>query len=504
MSDPTFGLSFQTINDEPRPVVAQDMSVVGLVFTAPDANEEVFPLDRPVPFYSDDSTILQQMGKAGNGYAAIEAINLQLGEYQVAADVIGVRVEEGATVAETIANIIGDPNLKTGMFALLDADSEHGKTPRLILAGPGYNSQAQNRAGRVNVLTQGANLTEAPSVVFSGGGNAANKVLPTATAVLGTGASAGKVVAVNIVTFGANLTAPLTVEFEGGGEADDKALPTASATIDTTTNGIVASLPSLLDGLLAHAVVDGPSSTASAAKAWRASISSKRIIPVDPAYKVLDDTGEVVVVPKSPYVVGIAVRRDHEFGGRPFHSWANQAVRGIVGTARPIGFSILDGANEGQDLLANNIGITVRGERSDGAIADGGYVFIGTDNCSDDELWRFYNQTRGRDYIHLLFIKALRFYLGKFNLTGHCIQAVLNTMEFALRDLQAEGDILGYTVGFSGSLNSPEQMRRGRFKVSFAAEEPAPLRHLTVRSARYRPALDTLLGDLMAQFDAAA
>jgi phage tail sheath protein FI len=504
MSDPTFGLTFTTINDEPRPVVASNMSVVGLVFTAPDANEDIFPLDRCVPFYSDDKVKLAQMGKAGCGYDSVAAINLQLGEFQVAAQIVGVRVAEGATVTETIANLIGDINAKTGMWALLDAPSEHGLTPRLLLVGPGYTSQGMNRAGTFNVLTQGSGLTEAPTVTFTGGGNDAGKVLPAGTAVLGTGASAGKVISVTFTERGKNLSAPVTVEFTGGGSAGGKVLPTGSVTIDTASNAIVAALPTLLDGLLAHAVVDGPNSTQTAAINWRESISSKRIIPVDPAYKVLDDDGEVVVVPKSPYVVGIAVRRDHEFEGRPFHSWANQAVRGIVGTARPIGFSILDGANEGQTLLSHNIGITVRGERTDGAIADGGYVFIGTDTCSDDELWRFYNQTRGRDYIHLLFIKALRYYLGKHNLTGHAITSVLNTMKFALRDLQSQGDIIGFKVGFTGSTNSPELMRQGRFNVSFAAEEPAPLRHLGIQSARYRPALDTLLSDLLAQFDAAA
>ncbi len=36
--------------------------------------------------------------------------------------------------------------------------------------------------------------------------------------------------------------------------------------------------------------------------------------------------------------------------------------------------------------------------------------------------------TRGRDYIHLMFLRTLRFYLGRFNITGQTVQAVLNTM----------------------------------------------------------------------------
>jgi hypothetical protein len=44
----------------------------------------------------------------------------------------------------------------------------------------------------------------------------------------------------------------------------------------------------------------------------------------------------------------------------------------------------------------------------------------------------------------------------------------------------------------------------GKFTVNFAAEEAPVLRQLGVRSSRYRPALDTLLDNLIAQLDIAA
>ena len=213
--------------------------------------------------------------------------------------------------------------------------------------------------------------------------------------------------------------------------------------------------------------------------------------------------GVTVIVPASPRILGIAVRRDHEKQGRPFHSWANQPVHGIVGPSRPINFSLTDGATEGQSLLSNNIGVILRGELGvETAIASGGFVYVGTDNAGEDDLWRFYNVTRGRDYIHLMLLRTLRFYLGRFNITGQTVQAILNTMSFALRDLKADSDILGYEIKFTRDQNSPEQLRLGRFTVNFAAEEPPVLRYLGIQSARYRPALDALLDDLLAQVDA--
>lgn len=416
MSDPTFGLSITRIDNEPRPAILTDMSIVGMVFTAPAADADAFPYDRVVQFYSDDVAILAKMGKTGTGPVAVELINQQLGEFQAAATIIGVRVEEGADVDATIVNLRGNINDRTGMYALLNSGAELGLTPRLICV-PGFTSQ----------IAEGA-----------------------------------------------------------------------------SANAIVAGLPTLLDRLLAVAVVDGPSTNQAAAIAWRESIQSERIVPVDGGVKYMNDEGEVVVVPASPAIIGVAVRRDHEFQGRPFHSWANQPIYGIVGPSRPIEFSILDGATEGQQLLAKNIGVIVRGESSDGAIADGGYVYVGTDTCSEDTLWRFYNQVRGRDYIHLMFIKTLRYFLGRRNIDRGTIEDILATMKGGLRDIQATGDLLGFRVGFNKNANSPEQLRLGRFTVAFQAEEPPVLRYVGIQSARYRPALDALLDDLLTSLDVAA
>jgi hypothetical protein len=385
------------------------MSVVGIIGTAPDADAAAFPLETPVFLYSDDATKLTALGATGTLRDAITLLNAQLGEYQVAAQVVVVRVEEGADADATIANIVGD-GVATGLQAFLNAGSELGVIPRLLCA-PGFTSQR---------------------------------------------------------------TAP-------------------------DANAVCAALPPVCEKLLAHAVVDGPATDEQAAIDWRETISAQRLIPVDPAVRVLSD-GIPVVQPLSPAVIGIGVRRDHEKQGRPFHSWANQPVQGIVGPSRPINFSLTDGATEGQRLLASNIGVLLRGEMGvESAIAQGGFIFVGTDNAGEDDLWRFYNVTRGRDFIHLMLLRTLRFYLGRFNVNGQTIQAILNTMDTGLRNLKADGDILGYEIKFTRDQNTPEELRQGRFTVNFAAEEAPVARYLGIQSARYRPALDALLDDLLAQ-----
>jgi len=493
MSDPTFGISITRLDNEPRPAVVADMAVIGLVGTAPAANATLYPVNDPVLIYSDDTAALTALGATGTLPAQIELINAQLGEFQVSAKIVIARVTEGADEEETIANLVGSSSLKTGIHALRLAGPKLGVVPRLI-GVPGYTHQRATGVDAVTVGTPGSGYASAPTVAFSGGGGTG----AAGTAVLGTGADAGKVVSVTITDPGSGYTSAPTVAFSGGGGSG----AAATATIDDLANPVCAALPSLLGALIAHAVVSGPHTTEQAFIDWRETLQSDRLIPVETWAKV---GVNATVVDSVGGVLGIAVRRDHEKGGRPFHSWANQPMQGIVGPNRYIDFSLTDGSTEGQSILANNGGVILRGEAGvETAIASGGFVFVGTDTAAEDDLWRFYNVTRGRDFIHLMFLRTLRFYLGRFNLTGQTIQAITNTMNSALRDLQADGDILGFTVGFERDQNTPENLRQGKFVVNFAAEEAPVLRYLGIRSSRYRPALDLLLDNLLAQLETAA
>jgi phage tail sheath protein FI len=238
---------------------------------------------------------------------------------------------------------------------------------------------------------------------------------------------------------------------------------------------------------------------------WRETMQSLRLIPLSGGCRVMDPaTSYIVIRPLAPRMAGIMVARDHATGA-PFHSAANQPVQGIISPNREIGFNLTDSANEAQELLAANIGVLIRGEVGDDfAIASGGFVLISTDNAGEDELWRMYNVMRGRDYIHLGMLRALRWYLGRYNIIGHTVKAILNTMKFFLRDLHADQHILGYEVNFRTEGNSPEQIRLGKLTVGFKAEEPPVLKHITIESARYREAIDAMVADLATQLNLAS
>jgi phage tail sheath protein FI len=589
MGDPVFGISIRKVDEGARPVLAADLSTIGLIGPSPLADQVIYPLDTPVFLNSNDHNKTKKLGYSGYLADAVRAINDQLGETQFAGRIVVIRTAQGTdpdpalALQQTISNIAGDSLQGTGMWAFLKSAAKLGFTPRILLA-PGYTSQMANGIGRIERTAPGQNyvMDHLYPIEFEGGGinvvpatghaiGMSNGTLgpvvlelpgawydspPTVVvpppgytctaAAIGTGGLGytvgeqlmmpdnvilnvdsiddvggnGAILTASVVNAGfiVGTTAPPTVPVEplsstGAGtgatftETWDVSgeLAAYEAEVMAGANPIVASATPICNQLLGHMIVESAGSSMQNDFDWRETMQSHRLIALSGGCRVMDPiTSYIVIRPLAPRMAGIMIRRDHETGA-PFHSAANQAVQGIVSPNRDIGFNLTDSANEAQELLGANIGVLVRGEIGDDfAIASGGFVLISTDNVGEDPIWQMYNVMRGRDYIHLGMLKTLRFYLGRYNIIGHTVQAILNTMQFFLRDLHADQHILGYKVNFRTEGNSPEQIRLGHLTVGFKAEEPPVLKHLTIESSRYREAIDEMVADLATQLNLAA
>lgn len=132
------GVRVLEINEGTRPIRTISTAVVGMICTAADADPTVFPLNRPVLL----TDVLAASGKAGD--LGTLAHSLDAIADQTKPVTVVVRVEEGATEAETTSNVIGGVSSSgqyLGMKALLAAQSQLGVKPR-ILGAPGLDNQA--------------------------------------------------------------------------------------------------------------------------------------------------------------------------------------------------------------------------------------------------------------------------------------------------------------------------------------------------------------------------
>ncbi|HAX9712039.1 phage tail sheath protein [Serratia marcescens] len=132
------GVRVQEINDGTRTITTVSTAIVGMVCTGDDADAKAFPLNTPVLI----TDVLAASGKAGE--TGTLARSLDAIADQTKPVTVVVRVAQGETEAETTTNIVGGVTTegkKTGMKALLAAQSQLGVKPR-ILGVPGHDNEA--------------------------------------------------------------------------------------------------------------------------------------------------------------------------------------------------------------------------------------------------------------------------------------------------------------------------------------------------------------------------
>jgi len=132
------GVEVLEIEDGARPISTVRSAVIGIVGTAPEADVEAFPVNKPV-LIAGSRTEAAKLGESGSLPMGIDGIFDQAG-----ALVVVVRVEEGDDDDATMANIVGGTNATTGqyegVYSLLGAESVVGYQPRIICV-PGFTHQ---------------------------------------------------------------------------------------------------------------------------------------------------------------------------------------------------------------------------------------------------------------------------------------------------------------------------------------------------------------------------
>lgn len=127
------------VGSTPRPIALANMRPIGAIMVAPAADANVFPLNEPVSFFTDDTAKKTAAGTGGNVADIFSAIEDQ----GVVSEIVVVRVAQGAganaqaILESTLTNIVGSASSLTGVHAFKGAESHTGTKPRLFIA-PGY------------------------------------------------------------------------------------------------------------------------------------------------------------------------------------------------------------------------------------------------------------------------------------------------------------------------------------------------------------------------------
>ena len=223
-----------------------------------------------------------------------------------------------------------------------------------------------------------------------------------------------------------------------------------------TSSPVINALAGVANTLRAFIYADGPNTTDEDAVTLRETMSSQRVMIIDPYAKCWDTAANAeTICSSSAYYAGVRARLDTEHG---FH-WniSNQSIYGLTGVARPIDVSLGDRNTRANYLNENEVATIVNLT---------GYRTWGGRTCSDDSQWAFENHVRIHDMILESLVQAHLWALDR-NIDRNYADAVTEGVNAYLRDLAAREIISGGTCVFSEEKNTIATMELGRAYFSF-------------------------------------
>jgi len=457
----------------PRFVATIDSGIIFLVGTAPEASDTLIPVNQPQVVRGYNG-LPSGLGGTGTLPDQLENILAQAG--RMSQTVYFVRVEEGASDAETLANVLGSRAARTGLHALSRIRPEFGQAPKLI-AAPGFTSaRPTDGVAAIAVTNGGSGYTEAPTVTITRGAGDTTGVGATAVAVLDGGALSSVVV----INPGVGYTEAPTLAFSGGGGTG----AAATATLGTVANPVAAELAALCNRYRAMAVVSGPNTTAEDAVQYRQDFDTDRMMVLDP-FVTVSKGGAPVSMPADAMVLGLQARVDYEEGF--WVSPSNHVLQRVLGTSRPVEHSLSDRSVESQYLNSQHVSTVVRSP-------SGGWKLFGNRVVKADPLHVFWPVRRAHDVIVESIELAHEPYLDK-PFSKQVLVDIAETVNRALRRWQALGATLGGRVWLDPALNTAESMASGLLYVHYDAEAPAPIEHLVFVFNRNTGYYQTVLAD---------
>lgn len=246
---------------------------------------------------------------------------------------------------------------------------------------------------------------------------------------------------------------------------------------------VLVALAALSQKLRAITVAAGPNTDAAEAIALATAIGSERVYLVDPLVKV-NRGGNTRTEDPSAHVAGVIARMDNDQGF--WWSPSNQIINGITGTSRPVPFKISDASLEANLLNEGKVATIV---------ASDGLRLWGNRTTSGDAQTAFLSVVRTMDIIADSVAAGHRWAMDR-PFSSQLLADVVGGVNAYLRQLKAQGAILGGTAWLDAELNTKETMQAGQIYVDYDIEPAAPLERLTFRVHRNADYYEVLLDEV--------
>ena len=237
---------------------------------------------------------------------------------------------------------------------------------------------------------------------------------------------------------------------------------------DGNANPVISELVGIAERLRAVIIADAPNTNDADAITYREDWGSSRVYVIDPFVKVWDAaSGAAREEPASARVAGLIAKIDNDRGF--WWSPSNQNINGIIGTARPVDFTLGDPNARANHLNENEVATIIRQD---------GYRLWGNRTCSNDPKWAFLSVRRTADILNDSLLRAHLWAVDR-NITKTYIEDVTEGVNAYLASLVAMGAILGGRCYADPELNTPANISQGKVYFDFDFTPPYPAEHIT-------------------------
>ena len=234
-------------------------------------------------------------------------------------------------------------------------------------------------------------------------------------------------------------------------------------------NPVVSEMVGIAERLRAVIIADGPNTIDSDAITYGGDFGSARVYVVDPWVKVQSGVN-IIDQPASARVAGLIAKTDNDRGF--WWSPSNQVINGIIGTSRPIDFTLGDANARANLLNEQNIATIIR---------QNGYRLWGNRTLSSDPKWAFLSVRRTADMINDSLLRNHLWAVDR-NISTTYVQDVTDGVNAYMGTLRSLGAILGGQCWADPDLNTPANITQGKVYFNFDFTPPYPAEHIIFRS----------------------
>lgn len=493
------GVRVIEINEGTRTIRTISTAIIGFVAIAADADPDFFPLNKAV-LVTDIYAAIAKAGTQGTLLKTLQAI-----EYNTKPVMVIVRVAEGSSPAATTANIVGTvlPNgQKTGLKALLSAQSQLGVKPR-ILGVPYFDNLAvanelisisqklrafpyfhadgaatkeeavlyRDNFGSREGMIIWPNFTNIISLTQVANGTPAQLVSPADAATTDLAAWQELGIEYLIVNINGNEYNVAGWEFNTATSLADVALRIQSAINAVVGSSAVTltyadnafTMTTTLIGTAASLSVAGDASVIDTMLGFSGLSSQGAGSATTETVAVTQEVSAVA------YALGLRAKIDQEIGWHK--TLSNVAVNGVMGISKDIHWDLQDPNTDAGYLNSHEVTTLIQQK---------GFRFWGSRTCSDDPLFAFENYTRTAQVLADTIAEA-HFWAVDKPMHASLIKDIIEGVNAKFRELKANGYIIDATAWFDPEINTKESLKAGQLYIDYDYTPVPPLENLMFR-----------------------